>query len=169
MMLAPQVEITATERTYASGFTGVGQTVRVMREFVKQGRTDPTVLQAARNVVFLTSEKCGTDEVCKLLEFVQSHIRYVSDIVDVETISTAVKTLQTRSGDCDDQSVLFASMCEAIGYPTRFVVAGYADPAVMEHVYVQVHVDGQWLDADPTEHFALGYVPEAAASYIERV
>ena len=169
MFVAPTVAIQTSAQTYAGGMRGVAQTVRVMRAFVQQGRTDPDILSAARSIVFLTSEKCGTDEVCKLLEFVQAHIRYVSDIVDVETIATAAKTLATRSGDCDDQSVLFASLCEAIGHPTRFVVAAYEDPRVMEHVYVQVYADGQWLDADPTERGPLGWAPDALATYVETV
>jgi hypothetical protein len=50
-------------------------------------------------------------------------------------------------------------MLESIGYQTRFVVAGYTDSTNLEHIYVQVAVEGEWIDADPTEHEPLGYSP----------
>lgn len=170
MFLAPQPVLRATLRGYATGLRGVAQTIAVMRRLVREGRVDPVIRQAATSIIFLTTEKADQQEVSKLLEFVQSSVRYTKDIHDVETISTAEKTLAGRVGDCDDQSVLLAALFESVGYPTRFVVTAYEDPDVLEHVYLQVFVDGQWLDADPTERGPLGWSPPGAlTTYVERL
>lgn len=170
MFLAPQPILRATLRSYQTGLRGVAQTIAVMRDLVKRGRVDPAIRQAATSIIFLTTEKADQQEVSKLLEFVQSSIRYTKDVHDVETISTAEKTLAGRIGDCDDQSVLLAALLESVGYPTRFVVTGYETPDVLEHVYLQVYLDGQWLDCDPTERGPLGWAPPGAVSlYVEKV
>lgn len=170
MFLAPQPSLNTTTVYYSPGVRGVAQTVAVMRKMVNEARRDPTIRQTATTVVFLALGFGDHLEVSKLLEFVQTSIRYVKDIHDVETLSTPLKTLQGRIGDCDDQSTLLAALCEAIGYPTRFVVAAYAKAGVLEHVYVQICVDGEWLDADPTERYPLGWFPpDPLTVYIERV
>lgn len=170
MMLAPTPELTAVVRPMHAGIRGVSQTIRVMRQLVKEARVSPVIRQAATSIIFLSPEKVWRDEVDKLLSYVQSTIRYTQDVNDVETVSTPEKTLAGKVGDCDDQSALLAALCEAVGYPTRFVVAAYDDPAVMEHVYLQVCVDGLWLDADPTERHPLGWAPPDALSLmIEKV
>lgn len=170
MMLAPQPQLTAVRRSYAPGVRGVAQTVRIMRQLVNDAKVSTSIRQAATSIVFLQPEKMPELEAAKLLEFVQAMIRYTPDIHDVETVSTAEKTLQGRVGDCDDQSVLLAALMEAIGIPTRFVVTGYDDPQTLEHVYVEACIDGEWLAADPTEHGPLGWEPpDAVVRLVERV
>jgi transglutaminase-like putative cysteine protease len=159
MFMAPQPVLSAVHRSYASGVRGVRQTVAIMRQLVNEARTDLRIRQAATSLTFLVPEKFDHGEVAKLLDYCQRSIRYVRDVLDVETLSSAWKTLEGRVGDCDDKSVLLAALCEAIGYPTRFVVAGYESPSVFEHVYCQIAVDGVWLDADPTEREPLGWAP----------
>ena len=79
-------------------------------------------------------------------------------------------TLQGRIGDCDDQVVLLATLLESVGYPTRFVVAGYNVPGQLEHVYLQALLDGQWVDMDPTEQYPMGWAaPRAVAYGVEQV
>lgn len=170
MMLAPTPQLSATSRPYAVGLRGVKQTLAVMRNYVMQGRRNMTVRQAATNVTFLTPEKDEPGELLKIFAFVQGNVRYVKDVHDVETLSTAEKTLLGKVGDCDDKSVLLAAMFESVGYPTRFVVAGYNEPGTLEHVWVQVCCDGEWIDADSTEPYPLGWsAPAPVTIYYERV
>lgn len=172
MQLAPQPILNATLHRYASGMRGVRQTLAVMRHLVNEGRTDPRIRQAATTAIFLQPERMDFNEASRLLEFVQTSIRYTRDVLDVETVSTAEKTLAGRLGDCDDQTVLLAALLESVGYATRFVVAGYDEstPGAVEHVYLQTCIDGQWLDADPTERGPLGWAPPDPVSiFYERV
>lgn len=170
MFLAPQVALHGTLAPLENGTAGVMQTLAVMRQLVRRYRTDMDVRRAATNVLFLTPERNGLHRASAIFEWVRDHIRYVPDVLDVETLHTPDRVLASRIGDCDDQSTLLAAMFESVGYPTRFVVEGYRDPGQFEHVFVQVQVDGQWLTADPTEQHALGWEPPGAVvSYTERV
>lgn len=170
MFQAPEIPITVTDVRYANGKRGVAQTIGIMRRLVNEGRVDPSIRSAAAGIVYLTPEKDAYCEVQAIFDHVQNRIRYLSDVNDVETIATAAKTLAFKQGDCDDKSILLASLLETIGYPTRFVVAGYSVPGALEHVYVQVCMDGEWIDADPTEPHPLGWAgADPVTIYFERV
>lgn len=169
MFQAPQIPLTAQLRSYSNGVRGVAQTVGVMRRLVNEGKIDPIIRSAATSIVYLTPEKDAGSELLALFDQVQNRIRYVGDIHGVETVSTAAKTLLGKIGDCDDKSILLASLFEAIGYPTRFVVAGYSTPGELEHVYLQVFAD-DWIDCDPTEPHPMGWcAPDPVTIYFERV
>jgi transglutaminase-like putative cysteine protease len=170
MNLAPQVDLTACQFPISNGKAGVFQTVKCMRSMVAYFKTDMSIRQATVNAVYLTPAKNQESEVTAVFEFVRDHIRYLMDIVGVETLATPDKTLLCQIGDCDDQATLLASMLESIGYPTRFVVAGYNDPKQLEHVYIQVLLNGEWIDCDPTELEPLGFAPPyPVITYIENV
>lgn len=157
--MPPDIPITATPLVYASGVAGIKQTVRLMRQLVEQGKRSPEIIKAARSIVYLQPEKSELHEINALFEYVRDQIRYTRDVYDVETLSDAVKTLQCKCGDCDDKVILLCSLFEAVGYPTRFVVGGYSDASVFEHVYCQVDSGSFWIDCDPTEPHLLGWVP----------
>lgn len=170
MMQAPQIALFTRSLTYSNGVRGVAQTLGIMRRLVREGRIDPLIRSAATSLVYLTPEKDPGAEILAIFDHVQNRVRYVSDIHEVETLSTASKTLQGQIGDCDDKSVLLAALLEAIGYPTRFVVAGYSVPGQLEHVYLQVLCDDEWIDCDPTEPHPIGWAaPDAVTLYTERV
>jgi transglutaminase-like putative cysteine protease len=164
MFAAPQPTLTGALGFIANGHRGVMQTLQIMRAMVRNYRTDPRMISTARAVIYLTPPKMQMAEVDALLRFVQSHVRYVQDVHEVETLSTPDKTLAARVGDCDDQVTLLATLLEAVGYPTRFIVAGYSVPGQFEHVYLESFASGQWVAMDPTESQPLGWEPPGAVS-----
>lgn len=162
MRLAPSLIAQQSEIVQISGGKpGIYQTLQQMRRYVNTYRTNTTIRNIASNAVFLSPEKMGASECENVFKWVQQNIRYLNDVLGVETLSTPLVTLQTMQGDCDDQSCLLACMFESIGYPTRFVVADYSGGG-FEHVYVQVLCCGQWVDCDPTEHNCFGWCPPGA-------
>lgn len=163
-MLAPQPQLSGQIAQIKTGYPGIQQTIRAMRDLVKKYRTDLTIRQAATQAVFLTPAKDDYAEIDAIFRLVQQGIRYCRDIHQVETLSTPTMTLAQRLGDCDDQATLLAALLETIGYPTRFVIAAYQAPGMYEHVYVQVYCHGQWLDLDPTEQQTIGWSPPGAVS-----
>lgn len=171
MHLAPRVCYSGIITRLAGGFGGVVQTLRVMRQMVRAYSTDPRMRNVARSIIFLTPEKDEVAEVAALFNFVRDSIRYMRDVHEVETISTPDKTLASRVGDCDDQTTLLATLLQSVGYPTRFIVTGYETPGQYEHVYMQVFVNGEWVDCDPTEQGApLGWsAPMPVSVYVEQV
>ena len=163
-MLAPQPQLLGRMVSIQNGYPGIKDTIRAMRSLVQQFRTDIAIRQAATQAVFLTPQKDDYAEIEAIFHLVQQGIRYCKDIHQVETLSTPTMTLAQRLGDCDDQATLLAALLEAIGYPTRFVIAAYQQAGMYEHVYVQVYCHGQWLDLDPTEQHEIGWAPPDAKS-----
>jgi hypothetical protein len=170
MMLAPTPVLSGQIVHLANGVAGVQQTLRMMRQLVNQCKTNIQIRQAATNTIFLTPEKDEYSEAEAIFNFVRDRIRYVKDVNDVETLSTPMLTLEGRLGDCDDQTVLLASMLESVGYPTRFVVEGYHAPGEYEHVYMQALVFGQFIPMDPTEQHHMGWSPpDPVSQLVERI
>lgn len=130
-----------------------------MRQYVSDGRVNPAIRNCALTIVFSTPARDQFAECDALFSYVREYIRYTRDVLGVETVATAENTLLTKMGDCDDQTVLLCSLVESIGYPTRFVVAGYNSKKHFEHVYCQLCVNNEWVDADPTENHQLGWAP----------
>jgi transglutaminase-like putative cysteine protease len=164
------VPVTANLVPLADGESGIFQTIRTMRQMVSDYKLDPDMRAAAVGVIFQYPAQDDLAEACALYDYVRDCIRYVKDISGVETLATPDKTLVMQVGDCDDQSVLLATMLEAVGYPTRFIVAGYNEPGVFEHVYLEALVGDEWIAMDPTEQEVLGWSPpEPVAYWIEPV
>lgn len=149
------------------GVAGVFQTLARMRHEVNEGRKSMLIRNAAISIVFLQPEKNEWNQANALFEFVRDNIKYIKDIHNVETISTAEKTLETQIGDCDDQCILLASLAESVGIPSMFVVAGYNSSDAFEHVYVCLFADGEWIPCDPTEASIFGWAPPEPLIYAE--
>jgi hypothetical protein len=68
-----------------------------------------------------------------IYEWVRDNISYVADPLDSEYIQLPEETLNNGGGDCDDQSVLLASMLMCIGFKCVLVF-------IKKHVYVAVQL-----------------------------
>ena len=54
-----------------------------------------------------------------IVKYVQKNIAYASDPVGEDFWAPPAETLDAKAGDCDDQALLIASMCIAVGIPAR--------------------------------------------------
>lgn len=165
MYCAPTYATRGTLIGAPPGSAGVWQTVRLMREMIKGYRVNSQIIDAAVSLVFLQPSKDDYAEVTAIFEYVQQNVKYVKDVYGVETLADPVTTLKRKVGDCDDKTTLFCSLCEAIGYATRLVMAGYFNSKDYQHVYAQVYVNNQWINADTTEDYPLGYAPPNPSVY----
>lgn len=159
MRLAPIPNFSGTLQRMPGGIGSPYFTLRKMRELVRQWKTYPALIQTATSIIYTTAQHDTLGEATAIFEAVRDNIRYMSDVAGIEVLATPYVTLQRGVGDCDDKATLLATLFEIIGLTTRFVIAGYSAPNVFEHVYNQVLVDGNWLDADSTESQPLGYAP----------
>ena len=164
MLTAPITHWTGTLAAAPNGTAGIMHTVRLIRQHIDNGKVDPDIIDTAIQIIFLTPEKDHCAEVEALHAFVRDSIRYVRDVVGVETLATPSVTLRRGVGDCDDQTALLGALVESVGYPTRLVMAAYQQPGVWEHIYLQAPCGGQWYDLDATEHYPMGYAPPDALS-----
>jgi transglutaminase-like putative cysteine protease len=95
---------------------------------------DPVVKEVADKIVV---KACGDKgRICHakaLYYFVRDNFEYVSDPGAHEYVKTAKESLVSGGGDCDDASVLLASLLDAVGIRIRFVF-------IPNHVYIQAYL-----------------------------
>lgn len=152
------------------GVEGVRETVKIMCSLVKQFRKDARIREIARSLVYDLPPKAFRLEAERIFDFVRSSIRYLQDTHDVELIHDPITLLEVGQGDCDDMSVLAASLLESIGHPIRFVVTGYTAPDVFEHVYVETLIGTRWIALECTEDVPFGWaMPGAVARMVFNV
>lgn len=160
----------ATLATIPEGAAGVRDTLDQMIAWVRQYKINPEIRATAEQIISPVPAKDAAGEVDAIFQWVRDEIRYTSDVRDVETLKSPDALLAQRFGDCDDMSLLVATLLESIGKATRFVAAGYSAPGVFEHVYAQVRLGESWVSLEVTEPVALGYEqPGIVAKMIRHV
>lgn len=148
------------------GKAGAYHTVGLMRAMVNDARVQPEILQTAHSLIGLSPIHGERSEAETLFNFVRDDVRYIPDVLGIETLTEPAFVLQRLSGDCDDKSTLLAALLESVGKPTRFVLAGYTpELREFEHVYLQTLIEGEWLNADPSVPVPFGWEAPGAVVY----
>jgi len=130
-----------------SGEAGVAATLEIMVKIVLQYRSNPVVRVTAQSLV---KDCANRDRVCQVRElhaFVRDRIKYLPDVRDVETIQTPDYTLRMGSADCDDASVLMASLVESVGFQSRFLAIAVRGGG-FSHVSSQVMLGTHWVNLE---------------------
>ena len=132
-----------------------------MRNMVRRYKKNIEIREVAQCIIEqVPGHKNWVGQIKALHAWVRDNVKYVKDVRGVETLATPIKTLQTRQGDCDDQSVLLASLLESIGHPTRFVAIGASRQGPFQHVFAETRI-GQgpqsWHSLETTESFNVGH------------
>jgi len=153
------MKITSTLHCIPSGKRGVKQTLEIMRELVHQAKKRHAIRILALRITKNINQKDYTKEIKKIFHFVQRKIRYVKDIRGHETLQIPEVTVKMRQGDCDDKSILIASLLESIGFKTRFVAVGFV-PKKFSHVYTEVFLKNKWIALETTEPWEIGRKPK---------
>lgn len=148
------------------GSAGTRATLDLMRRLVAQYKRSDAVRSVALSLVRGLQPKNYTAEVRALFEYVRDHIRYVRDVIGIETLQTPDATLELEAGDCDDKSTLLAALLASIGHRTRFVAVGYSSPGAFQHVYVETLIGAdRWVPLDATvSHATVGWAPRPPVS-----
>jgi hypothetical protein len=151
----PQALPPSCKLTIPGGKAGTRKTLQLMAALVRQGRENPAIRAQALALVSGLPQKDYLNECRRIHAFVLDAVRYVRDPRGVETLHTAEQLLQQRTGDCDDKSILAASLLETIGHKTRLVAIGL-NPKGFCHVFPEVNVRGRWYPVETTEQWAFG-------------
>lgn len=141
-----------------AGRDGTFATLKLMRGLVRKYKADLSIRLLAQKITRKLPEKNYTLEAVYIHAFVRDKIRYVKDVNGIETLQTPVNTIKIGSGDCDDKSILVASLLESIGHPTRFIACGFL-PDTFSHVFVQTKIGTKWIGVETTEKWPLGRFP----------
>lgn len=140
------------------GPAGIKDTLKVMVQLAKDGKKNGAIIEKGNELLMYIPPKAWFQEVQALWQFVKDQIRYARDVHDVETLYTPDQTLAQRYGDCDDKSVLLASLLLATGHPTRFVAVGF-QPDDYSHVYPETLIGDLWVPLETTEPVSIGWSP----------
>jgi transglutaminase-like putative cysteine protease len=144
-----------------SGREGTKQTLHAMTRLARAFKKDAGIRELAASLVRDLPQYDTAGEIRALHAFVRDHIRYTNDIRKVETLHTPRAILEMGVGDCDDKSVLLASLLESIGRPTRFVAVGFGPAGGHSHVLVEVRVGkrGRWVPLETIKPVEAGWEP----------
>lgn len=143
-----------------SGGAGTKATLNIMSRIVRHYKRYAPLRQLALNLIReLPGDKNFRGQAERLQNYVRRHVQYVRDVAGVETVQTPLRTLDNRAGDCDDQSVLLATLLESIGHPTRFVAIKTNPLGPFVHVFTETKIGRAWLPAETTEPWRLGQHP----------
>jgi transglutaminase-like putative cysteine protease len=111
-----------------SGDAGVRATLTAMAKIVRQYKVDANIHELARRLTAALPPQntAGATPLylATLQQFVRDKIRYVMDTDGVETLQTPDYTLSIMAGDCDDKSILLATLLASVGYPPMFFAVG---------------------------------------------
>jgi transglutaminase-like putative cysteine protease len=129
-----------------------------MGRMAKQGKTLPAIRHLALSITQNCSGKDWACEVASIQEWVKKNIKYRKDVDGVETLQTPDNTLSYGSGDCDDQSILTASLLLSIGHPCRFMAVAF-HPNQFAHVFAETKIGPHWLSVETTEPVDIGWQP----------
>ena len=112
---------------------------------------DPQIKYIADMIV---QKSCEPNHICHakaIFEFLKQNFNYVNDPIIGDYVKDPIRIIETRSGDCEDASILLINLLGAVGIRTRLVF-------IPGHVYVQAylpdahkkyHTDG-WVSLDLT-------------------
>lgn len=116
------------------------------------------VYTTSRHLIQHLPQKAVLQEAQALFDFVQNNIRYVRDPHQIEALQTPAATLQLKSGDCDDKTILLAALLLSIGIPVKLIVGGFVK-GHYTHVWLRAGIRSCWISMDPTEPRPMGWEP----------
>ncbi len=95
----------------------------------------------------------GYGRVQAVCDWVRAHVRFQSNASN--SMTSALDTLNSRTGVCRDFAHLMIALCRALNIPARFTTAidFGSDPALGPtdfHAYVEVYLDQRWYIFDPS-------------------
>jgi len=131
------------------------ETLDVMRRLAMDAQMDLGLRQLVEDIVRDVWPHDYLSEYVAILNHVRQHIRYVRDPITIEQVATPQATLRKRTGDCDDQAILIATLVGLIGGRSRFVAGAFRKApdgrSVLEHVWCEAYEPrGKfWVALDP--------------------
>jgi len=138
-----------------------------MKTLVQRFRGDPHIRDIAFQITSgiakdprtgLANRRNADNIANAIYNWTNTHIAYTWDPVDIEWLQSPDITLKKGYGDCDDHSILAASLLESLGIPTRFIIVKVNPryPTKYTHIYVEYQSKGKWKPYDTTLHSQAG-------------
>jgi transglutaminase-like putative cysteine protease len=140
------------------GDDGIAATLSLMARIARAYSKLPQFYVLAREITRDVESKDAFGEATAIYDFVRENVRYTGDIEGVESVQTPDRTLDLASGDCDDQSIMVATLALSLGLKARFQAAGLRG-GDLEHVWPEIAIGDSWYAVDTTEPGGVGWRP----------
>ena len=105
---------------------------------------NPNISNTAKAIQMTVNTTNSLTLAKELFTWLKTHIQYSNHLKD-HRIQPASETILKKTGDCDDLSFLYISLCRAVSIPARFIRGflvndqnGMQD--VIPHVWVEIYV-----------------------------
>jgi len=160
------------------GNAGVRDTLVVLATLVEKGRIDPEVHRRTWQLILPFQPREKRQQVENLFRFVQGQqkrapregsvftgpdprrqFKWRSDPRGVELIYDARLVLHNKAGDCEELTMLLATMLTIAGFPTEFVVVSRRPDKQFHHIFVRIPFGARALYLDPSIPDPMGSVP----------
>lgn len=133
------------------GVQGNLDTIEVMKKVARKRATHPKVRELALRILESHGVQSQNyiDEALAIGRYVKAKVRYVRDINGVEQLHdplTLIDQIQKgmAHGDCDDMSLLIATLLLSIGHQPYFRIVRYkAGVGSFQHIYIVVY-ENNW-------------------------
>lgn len=93
---------------------------QVVDDIVYVDPDNPTIKDIAEQILQQSESNNSFIAAKNLFVWLKTNTQYLQHITD-HSVQTAIKTCTIKTGDCDDLSVLYISLCRAVGIPARFI------------------------------------------------
>lgn len=151
--LGPETPVVAI--TQAGGMTvehrrsrnmPIEERVRNIQELIWKSVQDPEMIKLARLMTYAAPERDGEAEARLIYNAVKDRIRYTGDIAPVmmpdgkveavDLYQSAARTWEFMGGDCDDHSILNATLLSINGITCKLRVTAATADGEWGHIYV---------------------------------
>lgn len=149
-------------------------TLNAMVSFARSAKKDVGINTLAKQIIASApgraNQKNYYDFIRVLQHFVRDCIRYVPDPQGLEWVQSPQRTLEIRSGDCDDKATLLGALLATVNIPAQFMAVGYGgQDAPYSHVFVQAKYNRNWIPLETImDGWEPGRVPESSSKRISR-
>lgn len=131
----------------ASDNMTIQERIGSIQKMIEKSVMDPEIRALAAKITQNCPERDGKCEAKSIYKWMKKNIRYSGDIAPVkmsngqtegiDLYQSARRTIDLKIGDCDDMTIVFASLASSIGITTRLrVSAECADPAECDESHI---------------------------------
>ncbi len=105
----------------------------------------PKIVRQAKEIVGDATD--GVEQVRRIMAWLGRSMTQAN----VVGVPSALETLRSLRGDCNEHTALFTALARSVGIPTR-VDVGMAHQAgrLFYHAWAEVMLEGRWVTVDPT-------------------
>jgi transglutaminase-like putative cysteine protease len=126
---------------------------------IQEHTGDPRLVEIASRIIkaYDIPERDNYQLVKGFKDFVQNKIKYFRE--SPERFVSPVRTVKWGIGDCDDKTILFASLVRTFRIPVRLKFIRFISPKTnrkVSHVYPQVGIDGRWTTVETVHDWPIG-------------